>query len=334
MVNLDTVQNATTTLILKSCGKTKLYIARIALVLCMMNGTQNTWCQKTKYLWSQSITINTITVWIMVNPNRHENYYILNLIGYGLSKFNFDFVNTYGFKTKTAFYQYIVDIGIAQTKGTVQNRQDRFNGMNPNSTLKGWWQDGDRSDYKFRKDYIESFFGNLNVVDFVNVVKISIAQKLSSRGPDADSQRMTKDEDTAVASPLIYSTFKQMQETGVEAEFFFLNNYTSIDIFASAAINDVRLFGDGYDFQLTLPNAYYLAEVKGIRNTVGSVRFTQNEYCKAKEFSDNYALVVVSNLEYKPKMVSIVNPLEQISFLERSLKSEQVYYQSRNIVWD
>ena len=35
---------------------------------------------------------------------------ILNLIGYGLAKFDLKFVNEFGFKTKSAFHQYIVDI--------------------------------------------------------------------------------------------------------------------------------------------------------------------------------------------------------------------------------
>ena len=54
--------------------------------------------------------------------NKHENYEILNLIGYGLSKFNDDFIKEFGFKTKTAFYEYCVYIGISETVGTVKNR--------------------------------------------------------------------------------------------------------------------------------------------------------------------------------------------------------------------
>nr|CBX30956.1 unknown protein [uncultured Desulfobacterium sp.] len=38
-----------------------------------------------------------------MSDNKHENYELLNLIGYGLAKFDMDFVNEFGFKTKTAF---------------------------------------------------------------------------------------------------------------------------------------------------------------------------------------------------------------------------------------
>ena len=37
---------------------------------------------------------------------------ILNLIGYGMAKFNYDFVQEFGLKTKSAFGQYIVDLAI------------------------------------------------------------------------------------------------------------------------------------------------------------------------------------------------------------------------------
>lgn len=75
------------------------------------------------------------------HKNKHENYETLNLIGYGLAKFSRAFIKEYGFKTKTAFYQHIVDIGIADTVGTVKNRQDLFDPFFDNGR-KGWWQRG------------------------------------------------------------------------------------------------------------------------------------------------------------------------------------------------
>ena len=43
-----------------------------------------------------------------VKGTKHENYEILNLIGYGLSKFNDDFIKEFGFTTKTNFFNYFV----------------------------------------------------------------------------------------------------------------------------------------------------------------------------------------------------------------------------------
>lgn len=61
-----------------------------------------------------------------MSDNKHENYELLNLIGYGLAKFDMNFVKEFGFKTKIAFYEYIVSLKIAETKGVVKNRQDLF----------------------------------------------------------------------------------------------------------------------------------------------------------------------------------------------------------------
>jgi hypothetical protein len=72
---------------------------------------------------------------------KHKNYEILNLIGYGLAKFDLQFVKEFGFKTKSAFYEYIVSFGIADTVGTVKNRQDLFDPFFDNQR-KGWWQKG------------------------------------------------------------------------------------------------------------------------------------------------------------------------------------------------
>ena len=64
----------------------------------------------------------------MINSkhDKHKNYDILNLIGYGLAKFDTHFVSAFGFKTKNSFFEYVVKIGIAETVGTVKNRQDLF----------------------------------------------------------------------------------------------------------------------------------------------------------------------------------------------------------------
>jgi hypothetical protein len=46
-----------------------------------------------------------------MSDSRHENYEILNLIGYGLAKFALDFVQAFGFRTKTVFYESMISKG-------------------------------------------------------------------------------------------------------------------------------------------------------------------------------------------------------------------------------
>jgi hypothetical protein len=237
-----------------------------------------------------------------------------------------DFVKTYGFNNKTKFYEYLVTIGVAKTTGTVKNRQDRFDGMNPDNPRKGWWQDGDRTDYKFRKDYIDSFFGNLDARDFVDVVKMAIAKKFNNKILAKVNSGLQKGENNIEPSPIVRSYFRQMQETGREAEYFFLNNYMMIANFTNAKIEDARLLGDGYDFQLSLHKQYYLAEIKGLRSDKGNIRLTEKEYKKACEYKDDYALIIVKNLIKVPTFMPIFNPIKNIKLEKHKIVSNQIYF--------
>lgn len=71
--------------------------------------------------------------------NKYEYYELLNRLGYGLSKFNHEFIKQFDCKNKEKFYQYFVDFGIVKTKSVVKNRQDLFDPYFDNGRL-GWWQ--------------------------------------------------------------------------------------------------------------------------------------------------------------------------------------------------
>lgn len=241
--------------------------------------------------------------------NKHENYEILNLIGYGLSKFSDDFINEFGFKTKSAFYEYCVNIGIAETVGTVKNRMDLFDHFFPNNGRKGWWQKGDA--YIHRKLLIDSLFGNENVYEYANIVKLFLKDNF-------------KIKDIVVnVKPIVKSRFKKLQETGLEAELYFMNNYNSIDIFKNGIIEDARLYGDGYDFQINVNESSFLVEVKGIRDKKGKFRLTENEYFKAQEYKNDYIVTLVLNLDDLPTFLTIDNPLKNLKFEERIIKSKE-----------
>lgn len=240
--------------------------------------------------------------------NKHENYEILNLIGYGLSKFSDEFINEFGFKTKSAFYEYCVNIGIAETVGTVKNRMDLFDHFFPNNGRKGWWQKGNA--YIHRKLLIDSLFGDENVYEYANIVKLFLKDNF-------------KIKDIVVnVKPIVKSRFKKLQETGLEAELYFMNNYNSIDIFKNGIIEDARLYGDGYDFQINVNDTSFLAEVKGIRAKKGKFRLTENEYFKAQEYKNDYIVTLVLNLDDLPTFVTIDNPLKNLKFEERIIKSK------------
>lgn len=253
-----------------------------------------------------------------MSDNRHENYELLNLLGYGLAKFNMDFVKEFGFKTKAAFYEYIVSLKIAETTGVVKNRQDLFDPFF-DSGRKGWWQKGDA--YIHRKILIDSLFDDLNASQYAGMVKIYIQSSFGEV------------EKPETVSPVMRSRFKQLQVTGQEAEIYFMHNYKNIEPFTSGILDDARLFGDGYDFQIQVTEQYYLAEVKGVRAPSGSIRLTENEFEKASEYKNDYGLIVVSNLSDLPKMTAIFNPIENLALTKKVVSQSQTTYHSEFISW-
>ncbi len=243
---------------------------------------------------------------------------ILNLIGYGLAKFDLQFVSKFGFKKKLTFNQYIVSIGLAKTVKAITNRQDTFDPYFYNGR-KGWWQRNQREHIKL---LIDSLFGKENAENFANIVKLYIKEFDSKINLEIQT-----------ISPIIKSKFKQMQETGNEAEFYFMSNYNEIENFNGGIIEDARLWGDGYDFQVNLHERFLLAEIKGLKDSQGSIRITENEFKKANEFKSDYFIVVISSLSKSPKMTLISNPLKELTFEISESTSIQKTYSTKAFKW-
>ncbi len=251
--------------------------------------------------------------------NKHENYEILNLIGYGLAKFDMDFVKQFGYKAKNDFYQEMVNREVGETVGTIKNRQDLFDPFFPNDR-KGWWQKGDA--YIHRKHFIDSLFGDYDAKNFADIVKLYLKNNFK-----IDEYK------AAEASPIIKSKFKQLQLTGQEAELYFKNTYQQIEYFKDGLLDDARLLGDGYDFQIQIETKYFLIDVKGVRKTYGAFRMTDKEYSRADEYKSDYGLVIVSNLEDAPKMTTIFNPLAEIALERQERMQQQISYHSKSMTW-
>ena len=98
-------------------------------------------------------------------------------------------------------------------------------------------------------------------------------------------------------------------------------------------IQDARLFGDGYDFQIELSPRFILAEVKGLQTRRGAVRLTEKEFRTAEEYSDDYALIVVSNLQDSPRLNLIQNPTRELKLRRQIITAEAVTYHSEALTW-
>ena len=217
---------------------------------------------------------------------------VMNLVGCGMARFNYDFIHEFGVKSKQDFARYFISLGFAKTIRSVLNRQDSFDPYFDNGR-RGWFQRRQREHIKL---FIDSLFGTEDAHGFANLVKLYI------------------------------------QETGKEAEFYFMTNFRSVSVFANGTLEDARLWGDGYDFQIQVENNYLLAEVKGVRDNRGSIRMTQNEYNRALEYKASYYLVV-SNLMNTPKLSVVASPAELLHLTSRSQRAIQTNYYSEVLTW-
>ena len=118
---------------------------------------------------------------------------------------------------------------------------------------KGWWQKAEV--YRFCKDLIDMMFGNEDVHSYSEIVKMLLASEGKRTGI------------TTIEKPIIRTKFKRLQETGMEAENYFILNFDKEEKFQGGLLTDARLYGDGYDFQVDVQEHSYLAEVKGIRKS-------------------------------------------------------------------
>jgi Domain of unknown function (DUF3883) len=166
-----------------------------------------------------------------------------------------------------------------------------------------------------RKVLLDSLFGDLDAAGFAAVITNYLQLYFPVSG-----------EALKPIIPILKSKFRQLQETGAEAELFFKSNYATITQFNGGTLEDARLFGDGYDFQITVAPTFFLAEVKGVRGKSGGLRLTENEFLKAQEYKEDYCLAVVSELESAPCITPIFDPLASLGFSKQTITSEQVYY--------
>ena len=165
-------------------------------------------------------------------------------------------------------------------------------------------------------------FGDADAKTFADIVKLYLQNNFK-----IDEYK------AADTSPIIKSKFKQLQLTGQEAELYFKNNYQQIEYFKDGLLDDARLLGDGYDFQIQIETKYFLVDVKGIRKTYGTFRMTDKEYYRADEYKNDYGLVIVSNLEDVPKMTTIFNPVAELVLERQERTQQQISYHSKSMTW-
>jgi hypothetical protein len=95
------------------------------------------------------------------------------------------------------------------------------------------------------------FGENIDVKSFSDIVKLYLKKDFN-----------VEEVETIEVSLIIKSKFKQLQETGQEAELYFKKNFQQLEIFKNGSLEDARLLGNGYDFQIQIETKYFLVDVK------------------------------------------------------------------------
>ena len=103
-----------------------------------------------------------------------------------------------------------------------------------------------------------------------------------------------------------------------------MNNFNEISSFNNGILEDARLYGDGYDFQINVNECSYLAEVKGIREKKGRFRLTEKEFLMASEYKNDYIVTLVLNMNDIPKFKTIENPVNNLKFKKDERKSKPI----------
>jgi hypothetical protein len=120
--------------------------------------------------------------------------------------------------------------------------------------------------------------------------------------------------------------FRSLQETGREAELYFMSAFRSVPQPCEGSLEDARLYGDGYDLQVTVPHGHILVEVKGVRERAGGVRLTDTEHERARQYGESYLLAVVSGLATTPRLTAVFDPVARLTITRHTTQREVVYY--------
>lgn len=121
------------------------------------------------------------------------------------------------------------------------------------------------------------------------------------------------------------TSFIKRIATGKAAENYFLHNFKKH--FEDFNVLDVREFGCGFDFKLTLKNHQICVEVKGLSENKGQFLLTQKKFEMADRLKEKYCLFVVKNLKEKPMESLFFDPIKSFKFKKLEQKIMQISYQ-------
>lgn len=228
------------------------------------------------------------------------------VVAFYLSKFDRIAYENLRFGNMTSTHKKIGEI-LGVKHNTIKNMRDEFDSV-LNNVRKGWWQ---KDLSKTRVQTIEKF-NNLEENSLRELIQDILKYPELEEEPELKEIVQAINEDGEDKIKNNYSFSPARAETGQFAERFFIENHKQI-LSENLQLNDyeckdTRNQGCGYDFEITLGKVKKFIEIKGISTNNGGILFTDKEWSSALQHKSDYILIVIKDINKKPKVVVIQNP--------------------------
>jgi hypothetical protein len=214
-----------------------------------------------------------------------------------LAKFGSSGLDKLGYSNwKEAFAGLGKELGV--NPNTVKNMRDEFDPCF--GQRKGWYQRPLRPS----RQALYDMFSEASLAEMLLYVRNCLGPRASSGLQHAFLESTLN----ALDGNFSYSRAVSSQmETGKKAERLFKERFKRLRP-GEGPLEDKTESGCGYDFHAGPPKKRSFYEVKGLKASSGSVRFTEKEWATAKRHKKRYHLAFVTDINRSPKIRLFNNP--------------------------
>jgi hypothetical protein len=217
----------------------------------------------------------------------------LILTGLYLSKYDSLGLKRLGFQTFTEAFN-VIGYALGAQPASIKNYRDEFDPLFPNRR-KGWHK------RPIRQYCIKVYEEHRHLDVFAGLIK-------SFLGYDENFWSGVQETDS---SPDGGSQFAKRLITGLAGEQYFEAIQPNSPEFGRYAAENTTRLGCGYDFRLRLDGEtnFLAVEVKGLKESTGTLSLTPKEHRAATDLGDRFFLFVVKNFQQTPFHEIFQNPL-------------------------
>ena len=232
---------------------------------------------------------------MILDPQKIATREKLILTGLYLSKYDAAGLKKLGFESFVEAFN-VIGYALGQKPASIKNYRDEFDPLFPNKR-RGWHK-------RPTRDYCLKVFTNYKGLDletFTDLIK-----SFTGYDENAWSELQPKREKLDGGS-----NFAKRLITGLAAERYFESSFALLAEFKDCSFENTTRLGCGYDFRLLRQSGgdFMAVEVKGLKETYGSLSLTPKEHKVASALASRFFLFVVKNFRESPYHEIYPNPL-------------------------